>query len=383
MPLKNRFALIIVFCLITNLLILVGFCKIYIYSHYQENFEHVSQNITNMLAEITDSDIDFQQVHDYLAENFTEENIIRDSFSIGVSLTLEASLLLLCILLVVVLFYIDREICKPLARLNDTINRFNKSNGYYTPKGCCNEINILSKNFDLMCEQIESNKQKKNELMSCIAHDLKTPLTSILGYTQRLIEPGIADPHKRLKYHQIILTKAKDIQSMVEELNTYITDEIKEVVLEEISPLAFLNRTIDQYQEELLAYEVQLITHIDLDPLLRIGVDENRLKRIFANLFSNAVYHGGKQTELTLTSFSQENKWIVRVENNGAELANGEYDRVFDLMYQGDSSRTQSQHHGKGLGLAIVQQIIHQHNGEIKAYRPLLGGFGIEFYIPF
>lgn len=351
-------------------------------SNYHERFEHVYREVSSSLAESSE-ELGEEEVYLWLESSFEKENILKESFAVGVRTTMKASLLLLCILLVVVLYYIDKEICKPLAKLNNAINGFNKSNGYYAPKGCYNEITILNKNFDLMCEQIESNKYKKDELMSCIAHDLKTPLTSILGYTQRLIEPGITDPDKRLKYHQTILNKAKDIQSMVEELNTYITDEINEVVLEEISPLSFLKCTTDQYQEELLTYEVQLVTHIDLDPLLKVVFDENRLKRVFANLFSNAVYHGGKQIRLTLTSFAIENKWIIRVENNGAELINGEYDRVFDLMYQGDHSRTQSQHHGKGLGLAIVQQIIHQHNGEIKAYRPPLGGFGIEFYIPF
>lgn len=335
----------------------------------------------NYLVSDVNPDMKVSEFSKLMIEQLQEGGIFDTIFLTGVSNTLKASVLLLIILLTVLLIYIQREICRPLGKLNKAIQDFNCLNGYHSAKHSCNEIEELTHNFNLMSEQIESSKRRKNELISYISHDLKTPLTSILGYTQRLINPGIPQEEKRLKYYHTILTKAGDIDSMVEELSTYVLDEIEEVKLENVNLKKFFECIVEEYEGELQTYHINLITKIELGEQRYCKLDINRMRRVFANLFSNSVVHGGKGITIKLKISIQNDKIQISMENNGKELPEGEYHKVFEVLYQADSARTNGRK-GRGLGLALVKQIIDKHDGEINAYRPAQGGFGIKFTIP-
>ncbi len=382
MPLKKKFALILILALLINFLAIVLYLRLFIARDVAENIQYFHEQLAVLINDLG-PDTTMRELGILLKEKLHDQSFINAVFSRSVFATTKASLAFLPILLSLVLFFINKDICNPLNRLNSAIDGFNRKNGYYSSKSSKNEIIKLSNNFFLMSEQIERSKQQKNEFISSISHDLKTPLTSILGYTQRLIHPGITDEQKRLKYYKTILSKANAISTMVEELNAYIMGEIQEVIPEKIDIKRFLSEIVEEYHEELLTYSIHLNASIDIAENTYPLLDINQMRRVFANIFSNAVIHGGRNMTIHLTAFIKSEKLVISIENNGIVPPNLDYTKVFDLMYQADSSRTSQNHEGGGLGLAIVKQIIQKHDGEIHAYKPHLGGFGITFSIPF
>lgn len=381
MPLKKKIAWIIILAFILNLLLIALYLKIFIARDISIGIDHLSNQFAAFMQDLG-PDTTLRELSIIIDGNLKDSTFLNTVFLKLISDNIRYSLMLLPVLLAVVLFFINKEVCKPLNKLIEAINAFNHKNGYYTTQESRNEIAKLSNNFFLMSEQIEKSKRQQNEFISCISHDLKTPLTSILGYTQRLIHPGISDEQKRIKYYQTILSKANTIQTMVEELNTYIMGEIQEVSLKKVSIKHFLYEIVEEYHEELLTYSINLTPHIDLSDEIQVLLDSNQMRRVFANIFSNAVIHGSKNIEINLTASIQKDQLVVKIENNSFVPATLDYDKVFDLMYQADNSRTSQHHEGGGLGLAIVKQIIQKHDGTIKAYRPVTGGFGIVFFIP-
>lgn len=365
----------------TICILTVLFFNFYVTKQINFGITNMQQVLVSSLRE-THLDINEEALTQLISQTFTTQDYLRDALPQLIHRVVFFYLILLFILLVIIRYYLRLEVSLPLTHLNDAINAFNKDNGFETSEYCNNEIQHLSNNFFLMSRQIEENKQRKDELISYISHDIKTPLTSILGYTQRLVDPGIKDPNKQLKYYETILTKANDIQAMIEELDTYISNETAQMNLEPTKLKPFLKDIVDQYEEEFLAYNVKFFTEIYLNHQHYVTMDQNAIRRVFGNIFSNAIFHGGNNITIHLLSFIKEGYWVTYIENNGPSLELDQYDQVFELMYQGDASRTSSSHKGKGLGLTIVKQIILKHNGNIKAYAPENGGFGIEFSLP-
>lgn len=381
MPLKKKFALILILALVIHLLCTALYLKFFLAQDLTKNLIGLHKEFAGIFNGLS-PDMTLRELGTLLNQKLHDQSFLNAIIFKGVIGTLRTSLLLLPILLIVVLFFIDREILKPLNRLNTVIDNFNRKNGYYGTRHSKNEILKLSNNFFIMSEQIELNKRQKDEFISCISHDLKTPLTSILGYTQRLIDPGIPDEVKRQKYYQTILTKANTIKTLVEELNIYVLGELQELSLQKTNLKGFLSEIAEEYHEELLTYEITLLLSIDLSEELYGFIDPNQIRRVFANIFSNTALHGGRNIEVTLNAFKKDDTLCIRIENNGKVPETLDFTKVFQLMYQADLARTNKNSEGSGLGLAIVKQIIEKHNGNIQAYRPATGGFGLEFYLP-
>ncbi|MDF2613015.1 MAG: hypothetical protein K0S71_801 [Clostridia bacterium] len=381
LPLKKKFALILILAVVINLLGVLLYLKIFMTTDISNDLPHIWTEFSAAFGDLG-PDTTLREFRGIFIQKLQDKDFMKAILGKAVFNTIRITLTFLPILLTVVLYFIDKDILKPLNKLNKAIDDFNRRNGYYSTKHSKNEILKLTNNFYIMSEQIELNKRRKNEFISCISHDLKTPLTSILGYTQRLINPGIANEEKRLKYYDTILNKANDIKNMVEELNTYVMGEIQEVSLQQVNLKKFLNEIIEEYREELMTYSIHLMPCINLDEEICALLDDSQIRRVFANLFSNTVIHGGKDIEIILDAFVKGSHLFIRLENNGEAHLNIDYDKVFDLMYQADAARTNQNHGGRGLGLAIVKQIIEKHNGGVRAYQPSAGGFGMEFYIP-
>lgn len=380
LSIKKKFTIILTLCMVINFIVIITNFRCIISREVENNAETFIEKL-NQIATNVSPDMKVSEFTAIIIKKIESEEAFQLLFMTGVVNTMKASLVLLAVLLIVLLAYIQREICRPLRKLNEAIQTFNRDNGYHSKAHSRNEIKELTNNFYLMSEQIEVNKKRKNELISYISHDLKTPLTSILGYTQRLINPGIPEEQKRLKYYNTILTKAADMDIMVDELNTYVMDEVQQVKLEAVNLSVFINGIVEEYREELKTYNINLITEIKLYDESVCKMDMNGMRRVFANLFANAVTHGGRDIIISLKASVENKKLKVCMENNGKELVNNEYEKIFELLYQADSART-NKRKGKGLGLALVKQIIDKHHGEIKAYKPYGGGFGIIFYIP-
>lgn len=209
-------------------------------------------------------------------------------------------------------------------------------------------------------------EQQKNDLIVYLAHDLKTPLTSIIGYLSLLEEAQDLPIEQRAKYTGIALDKAYRLEQLINEffditrLNLQTIEAQKSRINLTILLVQILNEFFPMFEEKKLNI-VQ-----EIQPEIVLFADADKLARVFDNLFRNAVNYSYSGTDIICSASKTENQIVIRVENKGDDIPKEKLERIFDKFYRVDNSRRTSTG-GSGLGLAIAKQIIELHNGTITA----------------
>ena len=206
-------------------------------------------------------------------------------------------------------------------------------------------------------------KQSQEELITNVSHDIRTPLTSIIGYLQ-LIETTSLQEEELKQYVHIAYSKAKQMKNMVDDLFEYTTMKHKDQLV--VSRFD-LNQLVEQFEVDfaLQVDGVNFVTDISPTPFY-LEADADKLVRIFSNLISNALKYGKNATEIQIIARKVNNRAKIIVRNNGEKIPKKALKRLFDRFYRLDSSRNQAIE-GTGLGLAIVEGIVRLHHGYIYA----------------
>ena len=209
-------------------------------------------------------------------------------------------------------------------------------------------------------------EQRKNELVMYLAHDIRTPLTSIIGYL-RLLEqiPDLPDEEKE-KYVHISLEKTYRLEKMINEffeITCYNTQQIT-IASKAIDLYYLLVQVIDEHLP-LFTEHGNYITFHAAESLEVCG-DPERLARVFNNLLKNAVAYSSKGTEITVNAEETPEHIVVTVSNHGKTIPDDKLETLFEKFYRLDESRT-SNTGGTGLGLAIAKEIVLLHGGTISA----------------
>lgn len=209
-------------------------------------------------------------------------------------------------------------------------------------------------------------EQRKNDLIVYLAHDLKTPLTSVIGYLSLLKDEPQISQELREKYTGIALDKAERLEDLINEFFeitrfnlTYITLEREKVNLS-----IMLEQIIYEFNPVLA--EKGLTWKTDIYPNLEIICDPNKMERVFDNLINNAINYSYENSTLKLSLKSELDSVIFIIENHGKTISKEKIERLFEQFYRLDSSRS-SKTGGAGLGLAIAKEIVQLHGGKIKA----------------
>ncbi len=209
-------------------------------------------------------------------------------------------------------------------------------------------------------------EQRKNELVMYLAHDIRTPLTSIIGYL-RLLEqiPDLPDEEKE-KYVHISLEKTYRLEKMINEffeITCYNTQQIT-IASKAIDLYYLLVQVIDEHLP-LFTEHGNYITFHAAESLEVCG-DPERLARVFNNLLKNAVAYSSKGTEITVNAKETPEHIVVTVSNHGKTIPDDKLETLFEKFYRLDESRT-SNTGGTGVGLAIAKEIVLLHGGTISA----------------
>ncbi len=206
---------------------------------------------------------------------------------------------------------------------------------------------------------------RKNTLVVYLAHDLKTPLTSVIGYLTLLKECPDLPVEQRAKYTEITLDKAYRLEQLLNEFFEITRYNLQSMTLE--NNRIDLRRLLDQLADEFLPVleEKQLRIRCELPPALPLIGDADKLMRVFDNLLRNAVNYSYPETEILLTAESDGAQACVRVRNRGDRIPPDRLDRIFEAFFRLDSARGTGSG-GAGLGLAIARQIVELHGGEIS-----------------
>ena len=214
-------------------------------------------------------------------------------------------------------------------------------------------------------EAIESEK-KKNDLVVFLAHDLKTPLTSIVAYLSILETKPDMPEEERKKYTHISLEKAIRLGELINEFFEITKFNLQDIVLEPGN--LDLSMMLEQIADELYAVlkEKNLRCDVQIDDTLMIYGDADKLARVFDNLLRNAIAYCDKGTAIRIQAKERHQEIEIVVANEGEKIPGEELSAIFEKFYRVDGSRS-SKTGGAGLGLAIAKEIVELHHGTIRA----------------
>jgi two-component system, OmpR family, sensor histidine kinase VanS len=228
------------------------------------------------------------------------------------------------------------------------------------------KLNQMADDIKEIMENERRSEYAKNELITSVAHDLRTPLTSIIGYLDLVSSKELSGEIQR-KYIDIAYSKSKRLEKLIEDLFTYTKFNFGEVKADytEVDIVKLMNQLVDEFYPSFSEFNLEYEFRSDLISAV-IKADGNLLARAFANLISNAIKYGRDGKKIIIELVKEEYQIVINVTNFGDVIPKEDLKRIFQRFYRVESSRS-SETGGSGLGLAIAQSIIEMHGGNISA----------------
>ena len=242
------------------------------------------------------------------------------------------------------------------------------------------EFSSMASNLNKMVEDIRrlmdkerESERTKNELITNVAHDLRTPLTSIIGYLELLSGPVVLPPEMQKKYIDIAYSKAKRLEKLIEDLFGFTKMNCGKIAMHvgQLDIVKLLGQLLEEaypnFVEKGLSYDLQSNV-----PAKTINADGNLLARLFDNLIGNAIKYGADGKRVLVQIHAESETVTVSVTNYGYVIPADELPLIFNKFYRVEQSRSSSTG-GTGLGLAIAKEIVDMHGGTISVASDLNG----------
>ena len=227
------------------------------------------------------------------------------------------------------------------------------------------ELNFARMQLQESLQRRKEAEQRKNDLIMYLAHDLKTPLSSVIGYLTLLHDEEQISPQLRERYLGIALDKAQRLEDLINEFFEITRFNLSEITLEysRIDLTRLLEQLTFEFQPMLA--EKNLTCSLDAPEELTLHCDADKMQRVFDNLLRNAVLYSYPATEISITAGLQDKEVVICFRNYGDTIPKEKLLRIFEQFYRLDAAR--SSRGGAGLGLAIARQIVELHGGTIDA----------------
>ena len=233
-------------------------------------------------------------------------------------------------------------------------------------KGVEDQLNLAREEALRAQQAAREAEQRKNDLVVYLAHDLKTPLTSVIGYLTLLRDEPQVSPELRARYTGIALEKAERLEDLINEFFDITRFNLSHLELEKqtVDLSRMLQQVVSEF-EPMLAEE-QLTCTLDLPARMDYPCDPDKLARVFDNLLRNACHYSTPGTEVQISGAETDTSIVLTFHNEGRTIPPEKLERIFDQFFRLDSSRA-TRTGGAGLGLAIAKEIVELHGGTISA----------------
>ncbi len=238
------------------------------------------------------------------------------------------------------------------------------------------EVGRLATAFNQMSAQISRSNHAMRDLLADVSHELKTPLTSIQGFSQALVE-GVGDPREA---GELIHEEADRMRILVDDL-IYLGEIESGAVRMEIEDVAIddlVEAAVPRLRHQAEEAEVGLEAHSGAGMTVR--ADGRRIEQVLANLADNAIRFARRGSDVTITSKAVAGGVLIDVHNEGDPLPEDVRARVFDRFYQADAARSGGRH--RGLGLSIVQELVQAHGGTVAVESTAEAGTTFSVFLP-
>lgn len=209
-------------------------------------------------------------------------------------------------------------------------------------------------------------EQRKNDLIIYLAHDLKTPLTSVIGYLTLLRDERQISEELQEKYLSISLDKAERLEELVNEFFEITRFNLSNITLQysRVNLTRLLEQTVFEFKPMFM--DKGLECQLEAAPDIMLKCDADKIQRVFDNLLRNAVFYSFDNSVIKIIVVQEDKEVSVKFINNGDTIPQEKLGRIFEQFYRLDTSRA-SRNGGAGLGLAIAKEIVELHNGQITA----------------
>jgi two-component system OmpR family sensor kinase/two-component system sensor histidine kinase BaeS len=287
--------------------------------------------------------------------------------------------LLLPLLAMLMAGWARRRISNPLADVLDAAEKVSQGDfSVRVPENRHSSFRSLERSFNRMVSELERVDQQRRNLTADVAHELRTPLHVIQGYLEGILD-GVYPPDEDTV--NMMLDETHLLARLVDDLRTLSLAEAGELPLQlqEVSLTEVIADVHTSFSGQAEAAGVSLNT--DVEENLTLTADPDRLDQILSNLVVNALRHTPEGGETTITAQGDGNRVYITVEDNGEGISPEDLPFIFDRFWRADKSRQHVDGTGHGLGLAIAQQLVRAHRGEINVVSEV--GVGTKFTLEF
>jgi len=263
---------------------------------------------------------------------------------------------------------LTRWIANPLQKMLESVNQFPVNNDNNLPLEGPREVKDLTRAFNQMTHRVQTSQKSQRDFVANVSHELKTPITSIQGFSQALLDGTADTPATQQQAASIIFNESERMHRLVVNLLDLarLDGGTADFQLTTVALKPLFQDLVDKLKPQIELAQVTFITSIP--DLPDVVCDPDRISQVFTNLLDNSIKFSSPGGIITLQGSSSDQNVEIIIKDSGKGILKEDLPHIFERFYQSDPSRKGGAQHGTGLGLAIAFEIVQAHNGKIEVY---------------